>query len=74
MKMVPDAKPTMPTEISLPPEEMVKKVAALLAVGLYKARLPYIPGEKIRAGDLDGVAAFLLGGIAAMERGQGKAN
>lgn len=74
MKMTTDPNPFMPTEISMPPEELVKKVAALLAVGLYRARLPYIPGDKIKAGDLDGVAVFLLGGLAAAERGAGKAN
>lgn len=73
MKIQPDEKPFLP-EISMPPEELVKKVAALIAVGLYRAHLPYLPGDKIKADDLMGVAAFVLGGLVATERGQGKAN
>lgn len=74
MKMIPDSKPSVPAEISLPSEELIKHVATTLAVGLYRARLPYIPGDKIKADDLQGVAALVLGSIAAFERGQGKAN
>jgi hypothetical protein len=74
MKMQPDENKFMPAEINMPPEELVKRVATLLAVALYRARLPYIPGDKIKAGDLEGVAAFVLGGLVATERGLEKAN
>lgn len=73
MRAHPDEKPFLP-EISMPSEKLLKEVAALIAVGLYRAHLPYLPGDKIKAGDLMGVAAFVLGGLAAAERGQGKAN
>ena len=74
MKMIPDEKKFLPAEINMPPEELVKRVATLLAVGLYRAKLPYLPGDKIKAGDLEGVAAFVLGGLVATERGLGRAN
>lgn len=74
MKMQPDENKFLPAEINMPPEELVKRVATLLAVGLYRARLPYIPGDKIKAGDMEGVATFVLGGLVATERGEGRVN
>jgi hypothetical protein len=73
MKTEPDS-PAFSVTIPLSPKDLKDRVAALLAVGLYRARLPYIPGEKIKAGDLDGVAEFILGGLLGLEKASNSVN
>lgn len=54
---------------AMPLDEFVEKLSAALAIALYRAKLPYIPGDKIKASDLRGVAANVGGVIAAFDRG-----
>lgn len=60
--------PEVNIKITMPPAELRKYVANLVAQGLYQAKLPWLPGEKIVAGDLEGVANFVIGGLLGMER------
>ena len=54
--------------IAMPTEELVERVATLMAHGLYQARLPWLPGEKIKVEDLKGPAVFVIGGLTGMEK------
>ncbi len=69
-----DDKPFVTMEFSMPPAELRKHVATLISIGLYKARLPYIPGEMIKSSDFEGVANFVLGGLLGMQKEEQKGN
>lgn len=58
--------PFVDMRFTMPPAELRRHVAALIAQGLYGAKLPWLPGEKIVAGDLEGVANFVIGGLLGM--------
>lgn len=67
--------PEFNLKFTMPPAELRKHVATLIARGLYSARLPWLPGDKIVAGDLEGVANFVIGGLMGLEKAQhGKTN
>jgi hypothetical protein len=54
-------------DFNMPPDELKQHVAHLIAVGIYRARLPWLPGEKIKQSDLIGVATFVIGGLMGLE-------
>ena len=67
--------PEFNLRFTMPPAELRRHVATLIAQGLYKAKLPWLPGEKIVQGDLEGVASFVIGGLMGLEQAQhGKTN
>ena len=66
--------PFVSIEFDMPPEELRKHVAALISIGLYRARLPYIPGDKIKASDFEDVANFVIGGLLGMQQAKNKGN
>ncbi len=67
--------PAFNLSFSMPPQALRKHVATLIARGLYQAKLPWLPGEKIVAGDLEGVANFVIGGLIGLEQADhGKTN
>lgn len=55
-------------DFDMPPEELVEHVATLMATGLYRAKLPWLPGEKIKKDDLKGTATFVIGGLLALQK------
>ena len=69
-----DAKPFVDLKFDMPPDELKKHVARLIAVALYRAKLPWLPGEKIKAGELEGVANFVIGGLLGMQTEEKKGN
>ena len=66
--------PAFRLEFTMPPQELRKHVANLIARGLYGAKLPWLPGEKIVATDLEGVANFVIGGMMGLEAQEKKQN
>lgn len=62
----PDANRVLAMKIDLPPDELRRHVATLIAIGLQKAMLPYVRTEKIKAADLEGTANFVLGGLLGL--------
>lgn len=59
----------MAIEISLPPDELRKHIAILLAAGMNKCKPPCVIVEKIKATELEGLASFVIGGFLAMAAG-----
>ena len=59
--------------LSMDFEEMQDFVARAMALALYRARLPWLPGEKISADDLRKPATFLMGVLAGGEAALAKA-
>lgn len=66
--------PEFNLRFTMPPQELRRHVAEVMAQGLYRAKLPWLPGEKIVAGDLDGVASFLIGALMGLESAQKRSN
>ena len=60
--------PFISMKFDLPPAELRRHVATLIAHGLYQAKLPWLPGEKIKVADLEGVANFVIGGMLGLEK------
>ena len=48
-------------------DEMQAFIAQQMAMALYRAKLPWLPGEKIVVGDLERAAAFLMGALAGAD-------
>lgn len=64
----------MALQISLPPEELRKQVAVLLAAGLSKCRPPCVIVEKIKASELEAVANYVIGGFLGLASAGQKGN
>jgi hypothetical protein len=75
VKPMPALKPAsaamMTMEISLPPDELRRHVAVLIAAGLSKCRPRGVDVGQISAVELEGVANFVIGGFLGMAAKQG---
>lgn len=60
--------------VSLPPDELKHRVAQIMAIALYRAKLSWLPGEKIVARDLEGAATFMIGALAGMKQAENASN
>ena len=61
-------------EIDLPPEELRRHVATLIAAGLTKVQPSCVAGRVILASELETVAVFVLGGLFGLEAQSKKRN
>jgi hypothetical protein len=61
-------------EIAMPPEELVKNVARLLALGLAHSRPSCVDVEKINAEELYPLATYVIAGFVGMNAASNRKN